>query len=160
MMLLRLGIEARRRDDLNQARSLVEEGRRLHRKVGFKRGEAQALSVLAGLELADGNDERGFELGDQAAALSAECGFTWWQANTLISGAYRLLERGRFAEAEEGLQTALPLLKAMSDRQDAVYALALSATLELERGRFGRVGRLWGAIEAEEARAPLRQWDN
>ena len=40
-----------------------------------------------------------------------------------------------------------------------VYALALLARLAGAAGQAERAGRLWGAIEAEEARGPVGYWE-
>jgi hypothetical protein len=37
--------------------------------------------------------------------------------------------------------------------------MALLAWLAAERGELERAGRIWGAIKAEAARAPVGQWE-
>lgn len=46
----------------------------------------------------------------------------------------------------------------MTDRTGTVWGLALHARIAVARGDVERAGRLWGAVEAEEARAPLSGW--
>ena len=52
----------------------------------------------------------------------------------------------------------MPLVK-VGDRQNVLYALALLARVAAQDGREARAGRLWGAIEAEEARGPVGAWE-
>jgi predicted ATPase len=158
IMLLRLAVEARRRNDLGLARSLSEEGLRIHRAVGFVRGEAQALSVLGGLDLREGNEDEGFALLKESAELSRKSGFSWWYIVVQLGLAHRLLERSRTEEAEAAALDTIPLIKQMDDRLHAFFALALLGRIALSRGRLARAGRIWGAIEREEAAGNLGQW--
>ncbi len=41
-----------------------------------------------------------------------------------------------------------------------MYALALLARFAASSSQSERAGRLWGAIEAEEARAPVGAWEH
>lgn len=47
----------------------------------------------------------------------------------------------------------------VGDRQYKVYGLAILAWVEAVRRKTARAGRLWGAVEAEESRGPLGQWE-
>jgi predicted ATPase/class 3 adenylate cyclase len=159
ILIHRLAGDALRRGERERARTLGEKSLGLHRKVKFKRGEAQALSLIAHLELDEGNEELGIELLGRSAALCQEIGFTWWRAGVLLDLSELLLERGRLAESEARAREALPLVERMGDRQNTIWALALLARLAAETGRVTHAGRLWGVIEAEEARAPVGQWE-
>jgi hypothetical protein len=53
----------------------------------------------------------------------------------------------------------LALALRMSDRQRIVFGLARFAVYAAHAGRADLAGRLWGAIEAEEARGPIGQWE-
>jgi hypothetical protein len=46
----------------------------------------------------------------------------------------------------------------MHDRSAIVYELGLLAEIHAQTGESERAGTLWGAIEAEEARAPIGSW--
>jgi predicted ATPase len=152
-------MNALRRGETERARALQEESLRLHRKFKSKRGEALALRVFAELELRGGNEERAFELFGGSASAAGEAGFIWWQTGVLLNLAKLLLDRGRTSESEARVREALPLASGMGDRQQTIYALALLARLALQTEQPERAGRLWGAIEAEEARAPVGRWD-
>ena len=159
-LLHRLAVEAIRRGEAERARTLVEESRDLHVKIGFKKGEAQTLSLLARLELKEGNDRVAFELLERSAALCEEIGFTWWRAGGLLELSELLLEHGRISESEARAREALPLAIRMGDRLHTIHALALLAWVATETGQPARAGCLWGAIEAEEARGPVGQWED
>ncbi len=159
IMLLRLGVERLWQGDAEGARAFAEESLRLHRKAAFKRGEAQALSLLAGLELKAGEEDRAFELYERSAALCKESGFTWARVNVLLTLSELLLGRGRLVESQARVRELLPLARKMGDRQNTIYGVALLARLATEAGQLEHSGRLWGAIEAEETRAPVGHWD-
>jgi predicted ATPase/class 3 adenylate cyclase len=152
-------MDALERGEWERARALQEESLRLHRKFKSKRGEALALRVFAELELQAGNEESALEQFDQSASAAGEAGFIWWQTSALLNLAKLLLERGRTSESEARVREALPLASGMGDRQQMIYALALLARLAVETGQPERAGRLWGAIEAEETRAPVGRWE-
>jgi hypothetical protein len=46
----------------------------------------------------------------------------------------------------------------LRDRSDRAFGLGLLACVAAERGQRERAGRLWGAIEDEDAFAPLGGW--
>ncbi|HEX8918999.1 MAG TPA: hypothetical protein VF898_10895, partial [Chloroflexota bacterium] len=70
-----------------------------------------------------------------------------------------LLNGGRMSESEARVREVLPLVTRMGDRQQTILAVALLAQIAAGTGRPKRAGRLWGAIEVEEARAPVGQWE-
>jgi tetratricopeptide (TPR) repeat protein len=155
ILLHRLALEPLRIGDLHHARVLGEESLRLHRNIGFTRGESLALGLLARVELEEGRDVLAIEMLEHAAALCAETAFWWWRANVLLQLAELLLERGRRSEADKYVRDALRLATPMRDRRNIVYTLAILARVAVEIGQPARAGRLWGAVETEEARAPL-----
>jgi len=48
---------------------------------------------------------------------------------------------------------------AIHDRQLTVYLLALLAATAAAHGELEKAGALWGAVEAEEARGRIGQWE-
>ena len=159
ILLYRLANSELARDDLVAARSLVEESGELLRRVRFRKGEAIVLGTLGEIELLEGNHDRGIELMRQSIALSEEIGFTWWTVVSLSSGAERLLLLDRLEEAEQWALEALPEALAIGERQSLLFALAVLARVAARTGRAERAGTLWGAIEVEEALAPVGQWE-
>ena len=66
--------------------------------------------------------------------------------------------RGLFTEAEGHASRALRLALDLGDRMSMVFASAELASAAAARGDAALAGRLWGAIESEEATAPIGQW--
>ena len=92
--------------------------------------------------------------------MAAEVRFKWWQAGMLIALVDCLIELGRIDEAAAAVREELALARGMADRQSMVYGLVQLAWISSVRGDVSRAGRLWGAVEAEEARAPVGQWED
>jgi predicted ATPase/class 3 adenylate cyclase len=145
--------------DPQQARKLVEESLALHRKIGFTKGEAVSLGVLADLAQQAGDPNEVLPLLERSAALAEESGFVWWLAATRLRIAELQVQLGHVPSAEARIRQALPLITRMGNRQWTVYAFALLARSAAQTGRSERAGRLWGAIEAEETRAPIGGWE-
>jgi predicted ATPase len=158
-MLLRLAVEAHRVGDRERARALAGESLERTRRAGYRRGEPTALTVLAHLDFEEGEAERGMELLERSARVSGEIGFTWWQAGALNGLAERALELGRLDDAARWARECLALVRRIGGRQMIVVGVALAAAIAAQQGRIGRAGRLWGAVEAEELRGPIGQWE-
>ena len=107
----------------------------------------------------EGDSERALELWAEGAVRCEEVGFTWMQASTVMSIADVSDELGRTELAWERAREALRLCRACEDRQLTLYSLALLARLAAKSGRAERAGRLWGAVETEESRGPVGNWD-
>jgi predicted ATPase len=159
-MLMRLGIERWRRGDPEGATALADESLELCAAAGYLRGEPQALLVLANVAFSEGDLDRYVELTRRSAELSGEIGFNWWQANMFGAAAEGELERGRYAEAAAAARDALRIADDIGDRQNKVMALGIYAAALARGGQAARAARFWGAIEAEEARARIGQWED
>ena len=70
------------------------------------------------------------------------------------------LELGRTDKAVPRARASLALAREIGDRQGTVFALALLAWAATEQRDLARAGRLWGALEAEEVRGPVGQWED
>jgi predicted ATPase/DNA-binding SARP family transcriptional activator len=159
IVLGRLAHHALGLGEIDRARELTEESSRLVDETGFVRGQAIAAQLFAGIERAGGDHDRAVELLARSVELAASSGFTWWEGVTLLELAELELERDRTAQAEARAREALVPLAQVGDRQNVVYALATLARVAAQDGRQARAGRLWGAIEAEEARGPVGMWE-
>jgi predicted ATPase len=157
-MLFRLGISAFYRGAYERARQLGEESLALSREVGSGAAESQALGLLGELEYRLGNLEAGAALIEQSSDLAGEVGFPWWRSRMLRKLADCLLELGRPDRAEVAVREALRLMAEIGDRQMIVFTIARLARIAAESGRVEEAGLLWGAIEAEEERAPMGAW--
>ena len=63
-------------------------------------------------------------------------------------------EAGRYG------RQAAELAHRIGDRMHGVYVLAVLARIAAEDGRSEQAGILWGAIEAEEERGTIGQWES
>ncbi len=159
-MLHRLAADAQRRGELERAIALSEEGLEISRRRHDRKDEAIGLGNLGRVAWIQGNVDQAIELLTRSTELAGEVGFLWWQAGTLLELGELTVESGRLEEAEQWLRQGIELSQRLDDRLHLVYGLALLARLAAEQGSLERAGRLWGAIEAEERRGAIGQWEN
>jgi predicted ATPase len=155
----RLAVGATRTGDLARARELLGECLAICERRPNPKLVADAFVKLGSVEWREGNAERALELWTEGAVRCEEVGFTWMQANAVMSIAEVSEELGRTEFAWVRAREALRLCRACEDRQLTLYSLALLARLAARAGRADRAGRLWGAVEAEESRGPVGNWD-
>jgi predicted ATPase len=160
VLLHRIAISTLQGGDTQKARELAEESLWLFRRLGLSRGEAECIGALGYVEYNEGNLATAIPLFRQSAEMAAEIGFTWWQIGMLLNLTEALLELQRVDEAEGHAREELRLARQIGDRQSLVYGLAQASWIASLRGDALRAGRLWGAIEAEEERAPVGQWED
>jgi predicted ATPase len=160
VMLHRLGVGALMAKDFPRARKLFEESLAMCRSSPNPKLEADALHKLAWVEHGEGNRERALELFEESVVLLERVGFTWMQASAVLDIADVAHELGRTTLAGRRGREGLRLSRELVDRQLIVYSLALLARFAAADGRAEHAGRLWGAIEAEEARGPLGMWEH
>jgi len=159
VVLHRLGVGALVGGDLPRARQLLEDSLAMCRAMPNPKLEADALGKLGWVERREGNRERALELFELSATRCEQVGYTWMQANVVCDAADLSFELGHAEVAEERGREGLRLAWRVASRQMVVFALALLARFAVATGRAERGGRLWGAIEAEEARSTLGQWE-
>jgi predicted ATPase/class 3 adenylate cyclase len=158
VLLHRLGIQAMRRGDLQRGRELVEESHEIHEGTGDRWGRAQTTGTLGAIARDAGESERAYELITESAALAHEVRVPWWESGMLAELACLALNSDRLDEAETCARDSLALSEQMRDRAGRVFGVGLFAWVAAERGQAERAGRLWGAIEEEDAGAPLGGW--
>ena len=154
--LHRLSVAAIMENDLVRGRRLLDEC--LEHEPTPKIA-ADAMEKLAWLEYASGNKEHALELWEEAAVRCNEVGFRWMEAHAVKNIADVADELGRTELAWQRSREALELSRQCDDRQMILFALALVARLAASSGYDERAGRLWGAIENEESRGPIGQWE-
>ena len=145
--------------DVAGARALINESRDINRRVGSRSTEAMTLGLLGEIAWGEGRSDEALDLAGRSGEAAAEVGFTWWQMHQLYHGCEWSLELGRTDEAEAYAREALRLAAAIHDRQLTVYLLALLAATAAARGELEKAGAVWGAVEAEEARGRIGQWE-
>ncbi len=159
-MLHRLAVDAVRVEDFERGRALTEEARAMTERLGDARGEALALATLGSISKEEGDTDRAIELLTESAEVAGEAGFVWWQGGRLLDLAEIAVELNRPEDAQRWLRDGLTVLLPLRDRQLLVWGLAMLAATEAEHGRTERAGELWGAVEAEEQRGVIGQWES
>jgi predicted ATPase/class 3 adenylate cyclase len=139
--------------------ALISESLVRARELGLRTAEAQALGFLGGVARAEGHPDRAIELLQESVERARAVGFTWTERNQLGTLAFTSIDLGRFDRAEEYARDALRLNRRMCDRLEMVSTLGLLARTAAGRGDATRAGRLWGAVEGEEARGTCGLWD-
>jgi tetratricopeptide (TPR) repeat protein len=123
-------------------------------------GEGQVLAFLGEKAFREGDLERASELFLESAAIAREADWTWWEVGQLNTAAWSERVRGRLDAAEELASRAVALALGIGDRRNLVYAGAQLSVIAAARGDSARAGLIWGAVEAEEARGRVGQWEN
>ena len=158
-VLNRLANSALLEEDYVRARALAEEALETHRRFASRRGEATGIGTIANIEWQTDNREVALELAQRSAALAAEAGFLWWQVAMLHRLSEWSFEGGRPDEAVRYGREAVELAHRIGDRMHGVYTVALLARIAAEDGRLEQAGLMWGALEAEEERGTVGQWE-
>jgi predicted ATPase/class 3 adenylate cyclase len=160
VLLHRIGtclLNQQRPDD---ARAYLDESLQISRRVGSARGVAQAIGSMGWAAVADGDMSRAAQLFQESLDLVRDPGWAWWETN-MLDGLTDVCRRlGRYDEMAVWAREALVLADQLSDRQSVVFALASLAHAAAETGDAVGAGRLWGAVEAEESRGVLGQWES
>jgi predicted ATPase/class 3 adenylate cyclase len=145
-LTLRVAFSAVQQGDLERASTLA--------KAAHDADPPLALGVLAQVAFARGDAAEGARLAHAAADAAAAAGFKWWQGVTLLGAAEEEFRLGELEGAERDLLRAVPLLQSVRDLINLPIALATASVLAAQNGDALRSGILWGALEAEAARAP------
>ena len=160
VLLHRIGTCLLNQPSPDDARWYLEESLQIFRRVGSVRGVAQAVGSMGWLALDEGDPSRAAELFHESLDLVRGRGWAWWQTN-MLDGLTEISRRlGRFDEMAGWAREALLLADQLSDRQSTVFGLASLAQAAAETGDTVQAGRLWGAVEAEESRARIGQWES
>jgi hypothetical protein len=158
VLLHRLGISAMWRDDLERARELVEVSDEIHQRTDDVWGRAQTTGTLGAIARDEGDERGALDLVRESAALAREAGSPWWESGALAEFACLSLNAGLVEEGEARARESLTIAQQLRDRAGRVFGVGLLARVAAERGESERAGRLWGAIEGEDAGAPLGGW--
>jgi predicted ATPase len=158
VLLHRLSIHAMRLGDLDEARKLVGASHEFHERHGNIWGLTQTVGALGAIERDAGNPERARELIAESASLANDVGHAWWESGMLAELALLDLAAGRLEAGREVALKSLAMKDEMRDRPGRVFGVGLMARAAAETGDGERAGLLWGAIEDEDAGAPLGGW--
>jgi predicted ATPase/DNA-binding SARP family transcriptional activator len=161
-LLHRLGIVAMWKGNLERARTLVEESQAIHERSDDRWekvfGLMQTTGTLGAIARDVGEPERASELIEQSAAMSREVAVPWWESGMLAELACLSIGAGRIDEAERRAHDSLVIAEELHDHAGRIFGIGLFATVAAQREELERAGVLWGAIEHEDAVAPLGGW--
>jgi predicted ATPase len=159
-LLIRLAIHLHYSSgDIAGAHVLIDESQAINRRLGSRSTEAMTLGLLGEIAWTERRSDDALELAARSGEAAAEVGFTWWQMHQIYHGSEWSLELGRTGEAEAYGRDALRIASAIQDRQLTVYLLAILAATSAAHGQLEKAGAVWGAVEAEEARGRIGQWE-
>jgi predicted ATPase/class 3 adenylate cyclase len=158
VLLHRLAVIAMRRGELDRARELTEASHEIHERTDNRWGHVQTLGTLGAIARDAGDEQRALELIEQSARMAREIGVRWWESGALAELAALSLNAGRLDEGEAKARESLALAEQLRDRAGRVFGVGLLARIAAERGQAEHAGRLWSAIEKEDAGAPLGGW--
>jgi hypothetical protein len=158
-LLVRVAIHQQFVGDTADVPSMIEESQAINRRVGSVSVEAMTLGLLGEIAWSEGRHDEAFEFAARSAEAAAEIRFAWWQMHQLYHACEWSLELRRTAEADAYGRDALRVAAAVHDRAVIVYLLAVLATTAARQGELPRAGTLWGAVETEEGRGPIGQWE-
>jgi predicted ATPase/class 3 adenylate cyclase len=151
----RLGVVAARRGEFELARELWQESLDEWRRLGDEAGIIQALGNLGWWEFEHGDDwAHAWELTEQSLEMARRIGWTWWEVGRLGELAERCLDVGKLDEGERRAREYLRRARAIEDRTNTLFGLAMLAWAAGDRGDAERSTTLWAAIEAEQAKLP------
>ncbi len=158
VLMHRLGISAMLRGDLARARELVEASDAIHGRAGNVWGRAQTVGTLGAIARDEGDERSALGLVRESAMLARESGVPWWESGALAELACLSLNAGLLDEGEAHARESLALADRLRDRPGRIFGVGLLARVAAERGLRERAGLMWGAIEGEDAIAPLGGW--
>ena len=158
VLLHRLGISAAWRGDLERARELVEQSDEIHRRTNDVWGLAQTTGTLGAISRDEGDERTALDLVRESVSLAQQAGVPWWESGALAELACLCLNAGLLEAGEAHARESLEIAVRLRDRPGRIFGVGILARVAAERGRHGRAGRLWGAVEDEQADAPLGGW--
>jgi non-specific serine/threonine protein kinase len=159
VLLHRLGIQAMRRGELTLARTLVEESHEIHSRNEDPWGQAQTTGTMGAIARDAGDVDGAHDFLETSLKFARKAGgFGWWEGGMLAELAMLALHEERVDEAEAYAVQSVRLAAESRDRPGRVFNVGIFATIAAERGDATLAGRLWGAIENEDAGAPLGGW--
>ena len=158
VLLHRLSLHAMRLGDLETARELLDKSHAIHDRDRDTWGLTQTIGTLGAIERDAGDAERARELVAESAALAKGVGHAWWESGMLAELAQLDLAAGRVEAGRDTALMSLTIKNEMRDRPGRVFGVGLLARAAAEAGDLERAGLLWGAIEDEDAGAPLGGW--
>jgi tetratricopeptide (TPR) repeat protein len=157
-LLHRVAVWRLRDGHSEEALALLDEAEEHNEQAPLERVTASLLLARGDIERKAGNLEAALPYYEESLAAACRSGFTWWEKNVLTIMAYVLYELGQDGEALDRAREGLRVAAEMADRPGLSNALPLVARGYASRGDVFAAGRLLGAVEGEDAHAPIPGW--
>ncbi|HET7273298.1 MAG TPA: tetratricopeptide repeat protein [Rubrobacter sp.] len=138
------GILAMAQGDHNRAAALHEEGLKVYREMGHKKGESASLRELGFVAYERGDYERAVRLQEQSLALAREFGTTFGIAWSLRALADAARGQGDLGRARTLLEEGLALARSTEHAWAIVRTLASLGSVACDAGEYARA---WGMYE-------------
>jgi tetratricopeptide (TPR) repeat protein len=155
----RLATISMERGELGLARELLEDNLRRARAGGWALLEGDAVGALSGVAFYEGDLAESYKLALRYLETVRAIRVEWTIVIALTNLAELETKRGEIEASERHLSEAIELAWRMDDRQNVIFVVATLALVARARGDDERAGWLWGAIDAESARAPIGRWE-
>jgi hypothetical protein len=136
----------------------VEASHEIHVRSEDRWGQAQTTGPLGAITRDEGDERRAIGLVRESAELAHDVGVAWWECGALAELASLSVNAGLLDHGEAHARKSLAMAERFHDRAGRAFGVGILARVAAERGEQERAGRLWGAIEAEQAGAPLGGW--
>src|SRR5215213_10227498 len=138
------GILAMAQGDHDRAATLHEEGLKVYREMGHKKGESASLRELGFVAYERGDYERAVRLQEQSLALAREFGTTFGIAWSLRALADAARGQGDLGRARTLLKEGLTLARSTQNAWAIVRTLASLGSVACDAGEYARA---WGLYE-------------
>ena len=155
-MFLELALIAFEDGDYDECERLMDAGREGSESTTWPATEVMRLELRGDLARhRDGDPGLARELIGQALSVARAAGLAFWEAEEAVRLASIERAAGRLDIAESLVRDSLELYHRIRDRGSLIGALGTLASIARTAGDVERAGLLWGALEAEERRAPI-----
>jgi predicted ATPase/transcriptional regulator with XRE-family HTH domain len=138
------GILAMAQGDHDHAAALHEEGLKVYREMGHKKGESASLRELGFVAYERGDYERAVRLQEQSLALAREFASTFSIAWSLRALADAARGQGDLGRARTLLEEGLTLARSTENAWGIVRTLASLGSVACDAGEYARA---WGLYE-------------
>jgi predicted ATPase/class 3 adenylate cyclase len=155
-MSLELALIAFEDGDFDECERLLNESHEGSESTSWPATEVMRLELRGDLARHRDRDlELARELIGEALIVARDGGLAFWEAEEALRLASIDRDAGRLDIAESLARDSLELYGRIRHRAGEVGALGSLAAIARVAGDVERAGMLWGALEAEERRAPL-----
>ncbi|HYQ83057.1 MAG TPA: tetratricopeptide repeat protein, partial [Rubrobacter sp.] len=137
------GILAMAQGDHDYAMALHEEGMRVYRELGHKKGVSASLRELGFVAYEQGDYERAVRLHGQSLALARGFGTTFGVAWSLRALGDAVRGQGDLRRARALLEESLALSRSKEHAWGIARTLASLGNVEYEAGEYARASRLY-----------------